>query len=66
LKRNPQADLQAQDRAHRIGQKRPVIIYRLVTAGTVESKIIEKASAKRNLEKLVIHKGEIAKNSRLS
>ncbi|KAJ3042030.1 hypothetical protein HDV00_008323 [Rhizophlyctis rosea] len=53
---NPQADLQAQDRAHRIGQTRPVIIYRLVTANTVESTILSKASAKRRLEKLVIHK----------
>jgi ATP-dependent DNA helicase len=51
-------DLQAQDRVHRIGQTRPVIIYRLVTASTVECKILEKASAKRKLEKLVIHKGK--------
>ncbi|RIA95415.1 SNF2 family N-terminal domain-containing protein [Glomus cerebriforme] len=55
---NPQMDLQAQDRVHRIGQTKPVIIYRLVTANTVENKIIEKASAKRKLEKLVIHKGK--------
>ncbi|CAI2167043.1 13618_t:CDS:10 [Funneliformis geosporum] len=47
-----------QDRVHRIGQTKPVIIYRLVTANTVETKIIEKASAKRKLEKLVIHKGK--------
>ncbi|KAJ3283211.1 hypothetical protein HK104_010510 [Borealophlyctis nickersoniae] len=53
---NPQADLQAQDRVHRIGQTKPVIIYRLVTANTVESKILGKAGAKRKLEKLVIHK----------
>ncbi len=51
-------DLQAQDRVHRIGQTKPVIIYRLVTANTVETKIIEKASAKRKLEKIVIHKGK--------
>lgn len=50
-------DLQAQDRVHRIGQTKPVIIYRLVTANTVENKIIERATAKRKLEKLVIHKG---------
>ncbi|KAI8605478.1 SNF2 family N-terminal domain-containing protein [Dissophora ornata] len=55
---NPQMDLQAQDRVHRIGQTRPVIIYRLVTANTVEGKIIERASSKRKLEKLVIHKGK--------
>ncbi|KAJ3179280.1 hypothetical protein HK101_010051 [Irineochytrium annulatum] len=55
---NPQVDLQAQDRVHRIGQTKPVIIYRLVTSGTVEKKILDKANSKRKLEKLVIHKSE--------
>ncbi|KAJ6257005.1 hypothetical protein Dda_7888 [Drechslerella dactyloides] len=55
---NPQQDLQAQDRAHRIGQTRPVIIYRLATAATVEQTLLEKADAKRRLEKLVIQKGK--------
>jgi ATP-dependent DNA helicase len=58
LRKNPQMDLQAQDRCHRIGQTKPVVIYRLVTGNTVESKIIEKATAKRKLEKLVMHKGK--------
>ena len=53
---NPQQDLQAQDRAHRIGQTRPVIIYRLATKGTVEQTLLEKADGKRRLEKLVIQK----------
>ncbi|CEG70965.1 hypothetical protein RMATCC62417_06772 [Rhizopus microsporus] len=55
---NPQMDLQAQDRVHRIGQTKPVLIYRLVAAKTVEAKILEKATAKRRLEKLVISKGK--------
>ncbi|KAJ3117970.1 hypothetical protein HDU96_004646 [Phlyctochytrium bullatum] len=55
---NPQVDLQAQDRVHRIGQTKPVIIYRLVTSGTVEKKILDRANNKRKLEKLVIHKAE--------
>ncbi len=55
---NPQQDLQAQDRAHRIGQTRPVIVYRLATRGTVEQVLLEKADAKRRLEKLVIRKGK--------
>ncbi|KAJ3309718.1 hypothetical protein HDV04_005835 [Boothiomyces sp. JEL0838] len=55
---NPQADLQAQDRVHRIGQKKPVIVYRFVTANSVEKKIIDRAKAKRNLEKIVIHKNQ--------
>lgn len=54
---NPQQDLQAQDRAHRIGQTRPVIVYRFATKGTVESMLLEKADSKRRLEKLVIRKG---------
>lgn len=54
---NPQQDLQAQDRAHRIGQKNPVIIYRLATKGTVEEDLLLSADAKRRLEKLVIKKG---------
>uniref|UniRef100_A0A8C2WTK4 Proliferation-associated SNF2-like protein n=1 Tax=Cyclopterus lumpus TaxID=8103 RepID=A0A8C2WTK4_CYCLU len=55
---NPQADLQAQDRCHRIGQTKPVVVYRLVTANTIDQKILEKASAKRKLEQMVIHKSE--------
>lgn len=55
---NPQQDLQAQDRAHRIGQKKPVIVYRLATKGTVEQTLLEKADAKRRLERLVIQKGK--------
>ncbi len=54
---NPQQDLQAQDRAHRIGQKNPVIIYRLATKGTVEEELLLSAEGKRRLEKLVIKKG---------
>ncbi|KAF2101696.1 SWI/SNF chromatin remodeling complex component [Rhizodiscina lignyota] len=54
---NPQQDLQAQDRAHRIGQTRNVIVYRFATRGTVEQTLLEQAEGKRRLEKLVIRKG---------
>merc|ERR1719247_343890 len=37
---NPQNDLQAQDRCHRIGQKKTVMVYRLATAATVEEKVL--------------------------
>jgi len=53
---NPQQDLQAQDRSHRIGQTKPVMVYRLVTANTIDEKIVERAAAKRRLEKLIIHR----------
>lgn len=55
---NPQADLQAQDRCHRIGQTKPVVVYRLVTANTIDQKIFERASTKRKLEQMVIHKNQ--------
>lgn len=54
---NPQQDLQAQDRAHRIGQTRPVVVFRLATKGTIEEKLLLDADAKRRLEKIVIKKG---------
>ncbi|XP_071478884.1 lymphoid-specific helicase-like [Diadema antillarum] len=55
---NPQSDLQAQDRCHRIGQSKPVVIYRLVTSNTIDQKVVERAAAKRKLEKMVIHQGK--------
>lgn len=55
---NPQADLQAQDRCHRIGQKNPVLVYRLCASGTVEEKILERAANKRKLEKMVVSNGK--------
>jgi TATA-binding protein-associated factor len=38
---NPQKDIQAMDRAHRIGQKKVVNVYRIVTRGTLEEKILK-------------------------
>ncbi|KAJ7032855.1 P-loop containing nucleoside triphosphate hydrolase protein [Mycena alexandri] len=55
---NPQMDAQAQDRAHRIGQTKPVLIFRLVSARTIEEKIMQRATEKRKLEALVIAKGK--------
>ena len=59
LVQNPQMDLQAQDRAHRIGQTKPVLVFRLVTKHTIESKIMQRAGQKRQLEALVIAKGKL-------
>ncbi|XP_063683176.1 lymphocyte-specific helicase-like [Bolinopsis microptera] len=55
---NPQCDLQAQDRAHRIGQKNKVMVYRLLAKNTMDQKIVERGISKRFLEKMVIHKGK--------
>lgn len=46
---NPAAEAQATDRAHRIGQTRPVTVYRLLTRGTVEEKVVRLQSKKREL-----------------
>jgi len=46
---NPAVEDQASDRAHRIGQQRPVTIYRLVTKGTIEEKIVNLHQQKREL-----------------
>jgi len=53
---NPQNDLQAQARAHRIGQKDQVNVYRLVTKNSVEEDIIERAKKKMVLDHLVIQR----------
>ncbi|XP_031835828.1 chromodomain-helicase-DNA-binding protein 1 isoform X4 [Nomia melanderi] len=53
---NPQNDLQAQARAHRIGQKNQVNIYRLVTKNSVEEEIVERAKQKMVLDHLVIQR----------
>ena len=46
---NPAVEDQAADRAHRLGQLRPVTIYRFITRGTIEEKILELHSTKREL-----------------
>lgn len=51
-------DLQAQDRCHRIGQKKTVMVYRLATASTVEEKVLHAAKQKLKLEQLVVSKGK--------
>ena len=56
---NPQADLQAQDRAHRIGQTKPVSVYRFCMEGTLEEKILERAERKLYLDRLVIEQGRL-------
>jgi SNF2 family DNA or RNA helicase len=56
---NPQCDLQAQDRCHRIGQVKPVVVYRFCTKSTVDEKILLHTVAKRKLEKIVIGNGKL-------
>lgn len=51
---NPQMDLQAMDRAHRIGQTKPVTVFRLVSQDTLEERILERQCLRLKLDSLVI------------
>ena len=50
---NPAVEAQAADRAHRIGQDKPVFVYKLICAGTVESRILEMQQRKKDLQGLL-------------
>ena len=60
---NPHQDLQAQDRAHRIGQKNEVRILRLITSNSVEEKILERAQYKLDIDGKVIQAGKFDNKS---
>ncbi len=51
---NPAVEAQAIDRAHRIGRERPVIAYRLITAGTIEEKMLRLQERKRELSEAIV------------
>ena len=48
--------MQAMDRAHRIGQTKPVLVFRLATGQSVEGRLLKRANSKLMLEKLVRHR----------
>jgi superfamily II DNA or RNA helicase len=54
---NPAVEMQAVDRTHRIGQLKPVFAYRLVARGTVEERILELQSRKRELADAILEAG---------
>ncbi|CAN5491520.1 DEAD/DEAH box helicase [soil metagenome] len=56
---SPAAEAQAVDRTHRIGQTRPVTVYRLVSEGTIEEKVVGLQDRKRALFSAVIDEGEV-------
>ncbi|MFK0064032.1 DEAD/DEAH box helicase [Streptomyces werraensis] len=57
---NPAVEAQATDRAHRIGQTRPVQVHRLIAEGTVEDRIAALLEAKKELADTVLGSGEQA------
>lgn len=57
---NPAIENQASDRAYRIGQERPVTIYRLIAAGTVEEKILKLHATKKSLADALLEGTEMS------
>ena len=62
---NPQVDLQAMDRAHRIGQKNPVNVYRMITEKSLEEKIVERQMVKLKWDTLVIQQGRFQQKNKV-
>ncbi len=56
---NPAIEDQASDRAHRIGQERPVTVYRMIAAGTIEEKIIRLHQNKRSLADALLQEADL-------
>ena len=52
---NPTVDLQAMDRAHRLGQTKQVTVYRLICKGTIEERILQRAEEKSQIQRMVSH-----------
>ena len=50
-------DIQAQDRAHRIGQTKPVVVYRFIVRNTIDERVYKRACSKQIMEKLIVHDG---------
>jgi superfamily II DNA or RNA helicase len=59
---NPAVEAQASDRVHRIGQSRPVTVYRLIASGTIEERIVELHKRKRELADSLLEEGHRAAN----
>ena len=60
---NPAVEMQATDRTHRIGQDKPVFVYKLITRDSVEEKILELQEKKKNLvDQLIITEGSFFKS----
>ncbi|MGZ8153076.1 MAG: hypothetical protein ACXW0Q_10305, partial [Methylovulum sp.] len=55
---NPATESQATDRSYRIGQDKPVFVYKLITENTVEEKILAMQERKRNLAESIYQDGD--------
>ncbi len=61
---NPSMDKQAQDRAHRIGQQKEVLVLRMITHKSIEEDVLERATFKRGLEEKIIGAGKFDESSK--
>ena len=61
---NPMMDAQAQDRAHRIGQKNDVRVFRLISTSPVEERILQRATDKLNMNNLIVEAGKFSRDSK--
>ncbi len=60
---NPAVEMQAMDRAHRIGQKNKVFVYKIITENTIEEKILKLQDSKKKLVKdLIVEENSLVKN----
>jgi len=57
---NPSNDSQAMDRAHRLGQTRQVTVYRLITKGTIDERIVQLARVKKDVQDIVVGNRQFA------
>lgn len=63
---NPTVDQQATDRVHRIGQTKPVTVYKLISKGTVDEHIYNLQKRKMELDEKLFEKGKVKKSSKLT
>jgi SWI/SNF-related matrix-associated actin-dependent regulator of chromatin subfamily A member 5 len=63
---NPQMDLQAISRAHRIGQQKRVLVIRLITKHTVEMRMLQRAVQKLYLDTMILQQGAIQRADRIT
>ncbi len=59
---NPSNDAQAMDRAHRLGQTRQVTVYRLITKGTIDERIVQLARVKKDVSRIQLFWRNLNKN----
>lgn len=63
---NPQADFQAIDRVHRIGQTKQVHVYRLISQNTIDHRMVQRAEIKQRLDNMVIQNSRKGTSSQTS